>query len=50
MGGPQRLAERAGSGRAREFVMTGDLYDAETMRDRGVVNEIHDDVDAAARR
>lgn len=28
MGGPQRLAERAGSGRARELVMTGDLYDA----------------------
>ena len=26
MGGPQRLAERAGSGRARELVMTGDLY------------------------
>ncbi|MCE5288492.1 MAG: enoyl-CoA hydratase/isomerase family protein [Nocardiaceae bacterium] len=49
MGGPQRLAERAGSGRAREFVMTGDLYGAETMREWGVVNQIHDDVDAAAR-
>lgn len=49
MGGPQRLAERAGSGRAREFVMTGDLYDAETMRSWGVVNAVHDDVDAAAR-
>ena len=49
MGGPQRLAERAGSGRAREFVMTGDLYDAETMRDWGVVNAIYGDVDAAAR-
>src|SRR3546814_2494159 len=31
MGGPQRLAERAGSGRARELVMTGDLYDAATL-------------------
>ncbi|WP_062984077.1 enoyl-CoA hydratase/isomerase family protein [Nocardia anaemiae] len=49
MGGPQRLAERAGSGRAREFVMTGDLYDAATMAEWGVVNAVHDDVDAAAR-
>ncbi|MCZ8380897.1 enoyl-CoA hydratase/isomerase family protein [Mycobacterium sp. CPCC 205372] len=48
MGGPQRLAERAGSGRARELVMTGDLYDAATMADWGVVNAVHDDVDAAA--
>ncbi|WP_454200068.1 enoyl-CoA hydratase/isomerase family protein [Nocardia sp. Marseille-Q1738] len=50
MGGPQRLAERAGSGRAREFVMTGDLYDAATMAEWGVVNAVHDDVDAAARQ
>ncbi|MGW0245147.1 enoyl-CoA hydratase/isomerase family protein [Nocardia goodfellowii] len=50
MGGPQRLAERAGSGRAREFVMTGDLYDAATMADWGVVNAVHDDVDTAARQ
>ncbi|MEV4235953.1 MULTISPECIES: enoyl-CoA hydratase/isomerase family protein [unclassified Nocardia] len=49
MGGPQRLAERAGSGRAREFVMTGDLYDATTMAEWGVVNAVHDDVDTAAR-
>ncbi len=49
MGGPQRLAERAGSGRAREFVMTGDLYDAATLADWGVVNAVHADVDAAAR-
>lgn len=48
MGGPQRLAERAGSGRARELVMTGDLYDAATMVDWGVVNAVHEDVDAAA--
>ncbi|MBF6350764.1 MULTISPECIES: enoyl-CoA hydratase/isomerase family protein [Nocardia] len=48
MGGPQRLAERAGSGRARELVMTGDLYDAATMLEWGVVNQIHDDVEAAA--
>ncbi|AYF72680.1 enoyl-CoA hydratase/isomerase family protein [Nocardia yunnanensis] len=49
MGGPQRLAERAGSGRAREFVMTADLYDAATMADWGVVNAVHDDVETAAR-
>lgn len=49
MGGPQRIAERAGSGRARELVMTGDLYDAATLHAWGVVNAVHDDVDAAAR-
>jgi enoyl-CoA hydratase len=49
MGGPQRLAERAGSGRARELVMTGDLYDAATMHAWGVVNSVHEDVDTAAR-
>jgi enoyl-CoA hydratase len=38
MGGPQRMAERAGPARAREFVMTGDLYDAAVLRDWGVVN------------
>lgn len=49
MGGPQRLAERAGSGRARELVMTGDVYDAATMAAWGVVNAVHDDVESAAR-
>jgi enoyl-CoA hydratase len=49
MGGPQRLAERAGSGRARELVMTGDLYDATTLKQWGVVNGIHDNVDEAGR-
>ncbi|HWH19248.1 MAG TPA: enoyl-CoA hydratase/isomerase family protein, partial [Solirubrobacterales bacterium] len=28
MGGPQRLAERAGPARARELIYTGDLFDA----------------------
>jgi enoyl-CoA hydratase len=40
MGGTQRLAERAGSGRARQFVMTGELFDAEEMERWGVVNTI----------
>lgn len=41
MGGTQRLAERAGSGRAREFVMTGELFGAEQMASWGVVNRIY---------
>ncbi|MBB3036128.1 enoyl-CoA hydratase/isomerase family protein [Hoyosella altamirensis] len=49
MGGPQRLAERAGSGRARELVMTADLYPADTLLGWGVVNKLDDDVAAAAR-
>src|ERR671921_215096 len=40
MGGTQRMAERAGSARAREFVMTGGLFTAETMHDWGVVNRV----------
>jgi enoyl-CoA hydratase len=51
MGGTQRMAERAGSARAREFVMTGRLYDADTMREWGVVNRVlaGDELLAAAR-
>lgn len=40
MGGTQRLAERAGPARAREFVMTGDLYDAATLERWNVVNRV----------
>ena len=40
MGGTQRLAERAGSGRARQFVMTGELFGAEELERWGVVNTI----------
>jgi enoyl-CoA hydratase len=43
MGGTQRLAERAGSGRARHFVMSGELFDAEEMERWGVVNLVFDD-------
>jgi enoyl-CoA hydratase/carnithine racemase len=39
-GGTQRMAERAGPGRAREFVMTGGLYDAEVLERWGVVNRV----------
>lgn len=42
MGGTQRLAERAGPARAREFVMTGELYSAETLERWNVVNRVFD--------
>jgi enoyl-CoA hydratase/carnithine racemase len=40
MGGTQRLAERAGSGRARELVMTGTPYDAAALESWNVVNRV----------
>jgi enoyl-CoA hydratase/carnithine racemase len=40
MGGPQRMAERAGTARARELVMTGAIYDAATLHGWGVVNRV----------
>ncbi len=40
MGGTQRLASRAGVGRAKEFVFTGDLYDAATLERWNVVNRV----------
>jgi enoyl-CoA hydratase/carnithine racemase len=40
MGGTQRLAERAGSGRARELVMTGERYTAEELQGWNVVNRV----------
>lgn len=52
MGGPQRLAERAGSGRARQLVMTGGLFDATTLERWNVVNEVRpdDELDQYARK
>lgn len=51
MGGTQRLAERAGPARAREFVMTGELYPAATLERWNVVNRVLPDegFDEAAR-
>jgi enoyl-CoA hydratase len=40
MGGTQRLAERAGTARARELVMTGRLYPAAELHAWGVVNRV----------
>jgi enoyl-CoA hydratase/carnithine racemase len=39
-GGTQRVAERAGPARAREFVMTGGLYDAAVLERWNVVNRV----------
>ena len=47
MGGTQRLVERAGPARAREFVMTGALYDAATLERWNVVNRVWPDADFA---
>ena len=40
MGGTQRMAERAGTARAREFVFSGDLFDAPTLHGWGVINRV----------
>jgi enoyl-CoA hydratase len=56
MGGTQRLVERAGPARARELVMTGELYDAATLERWNVVNRVlpddgfHDVARAFARK
>jgi enoyl-CoA hydratase len=47
MGGTQRVAERAGPARARELVMTGELYDAATLERWNVVNRVFPDADLA---
>jgi enoyl-CoA hydratase len=43
MGGTQRVAARAGVGRARELVLTGEFYDAAALERWGVVNLVWDD-------
>jgi enoyl-CoA hydratase/carnithine racemase len=51
MGGPQRLAERAGPARARELIFTGDRYPAAVLERWNVVNRVlPDDGFAAAAR
>ena len=40
MGGTQRLAQRVGPSRARELIMTGDLYRGAVLADWGVVNAL----------
>ena len=48
-GGTQRLAERAGPARAREFVMSGRLYDAATLERWNVVNRVVADSELEAK-
>ena len=52
MGGPQRLTEKAGPTRAKDLVMSGELFDAATMREWGVVSRTWSDeeFDAKARK
>jgi enoyl-CoA hydratase/3-hydroxyacyl-CoA dehydrogenase len=39
-GGTQRLQTIVGAGRAKEIILTAERYDAETMADYGLVNEV----------
>ena len=48
MGGTQRMAERAGTARAREFVYSGELFDAPTLHSWGVVNRVLPEADLLA--
>jgi enoyl-CoA hydratase len=48
MGGPQRLASRAGPARARELIYTGALYGAATLEQWNVVNRVLPDGGFAA--
>ena len=43
LGGPQRLTEKAGPARAKELVMTGALYTAQTLLEWGVVSRVWSD-------
>ncbi|MBV9917898.1 MAG: enoyl-CoA hydratase/isomerase family protein, partial [Solirubrobacterales bacterium] len=43
MGGPQRLAERAGPARAKELIYTGGLFDAVTLERWNVVSRVWPD-------
>ena len=45
MGGPQRLTEKAGPTRAKDLVMSGELFDAQTMREWGIVSRVWPDAD-----
>ncbi|HZJ29051.1 MAG TPA: enoyl-CoA hydratase/isomerase family protein [Solirubrobacterales bacterium] len=48
MGGTQRLTRIAGPNRARELVMSGEIYPAATLEQWGVVNAVHPDEALAA--
>jgi enoyl-CoA hydratase/carnithine racemase len=48
MGGPQRLAERAGPARAKELIFTGERYPAAVLERWDVVNSVLPDEGFAA--
>ena len=48
-GGTQRVAERAGPARAREFVMTGGFYDAPVLERWNVINRVVRDAELLER-
>jgi enoyl-CoA hydratase/carnithine racemase len=48
MGGPQRLAERAGPARAKELIFTGERYPAAVLERWNVVNRVLPDEGFAA--
>ena len=52
MGGPQRLAQKAGPNRAKDLVMTGQLFGAATMKEWGVVTRVwpDDEFEAKSRK
>lgn len=50
MGGTQRLAARAGTGRALELVLTGGLYRAPVLHEWGVVSRVVEDEEALLRK
>jgi enoyl-CoA hydratase len=52
MGGPQRLAEKAGPNRAKDLVFSGQLFDAATLKEWGVVTRLwpDDEFEDKARR
>jgi enoyl-CoA hydratase/carnithine racemase len=51
IGGPQRLAERVGPARAKDLIMTGELFSARTLESWGAVSRVFadDEFDAKAR-
>ena len=47
MGGPQRLAERAGTARAREIIFTGETFPAAKFEAWNIVNRVYPDAEFA---
>ena len=45
MGGPQRLAARAGPARAKQLIYTGEIFDARTLEAWNVVNVVVPDAE-----